>query len=329
MKSILIVGAGIAGLSAARRLKKEGHSVTVLNKGRGVGGRLNTRSLRIEGFGDAIGDRGAQYFTVHDEQFALFADELVGAGIVREWSGAKGDTVRYVGVKGMREIANYLAGGLDVRTEQRVTMLRTDNHQWNVETDMGLQMTADALVMTPPVPQTLAILDASRIAIPAKQRQALEKISYNSCLTLMVLLEGDSKLSGDYAELQGETLRWIADNKRKGISVLPVLTLHSTHEFSKTHWQKTDEEIAEEMLHVAKPFVGSAVVMYKVHRWLYSEPAVALNETKSEPFLAVHGAENIPPLVFAGDGFTIGRVESAWLSGLAAAESLVKTLEAQ
>ncbi len=328
MKSILIVGAGIAGLSAARTLKQQGYSVTVLDKGRGVGGRLNTRSLRIEGFGDAIGDRGAQYFTVRDERFTSFTDELVQSGIVREWSGAKGDTVRYVGIKGMREIANYLAQNMDVRTEQRVTILRTDNNQWNVETDMGLQITADALLMTPPVPQSLAIFDASRITLPDKQRQVLEKITYNSCLTLMVLLEGDSKLSGDYAELQGETLRWIADNKRKGISVLPVLTLHSTHEFSQKHWQKTDEEIAEQMLHVAKPFVGSSVVMYKVHRWRYSEPSVAENKSKSEPFLSVQGAENIPPLVFAGDGFTIGRVESAWLSGLAAAESLVKALEA-
>ncbi|MDE0841417.1 MAG: NAD(P)/FAD-dependent oxidoreductase, partial [Porticoccaceae bacterium] len=37
---ILVIGAGLAGLSAARELVDRGHRVLVVDKGRGLGGRL-------------------------------------------------------------------------------------------------------------------------------------------------------------------------------------------------------------------------------------------------------------------------------------------------
>ena len=58
---VLVVGAGMAGLIAARELLRAGLSVLVLDKGRGVGGRLASR--RIEG---ATFDHGAQAFATGD-----------------------------------------------------------------------------------------------------------------------------------------------------------------------------------------------------------------------------------------------------------------------
>lgn len=59
---IVIVGAGLSGLVAARSLAASGHDVSVLDKGRGVGGRLATRRI-----GDAVLDHGAQFFTVRTD----------------------------------------------------------------------------------------------------------------------------------------------------------------------------------------------------------------------------------------------------------------------
>ena len=76
----VVVGAGLAGLIAARTLVAEGHSVTVVDKGRSVGGRLATR--RIAG---ATVDHGAQFFTVRDPEFADIVSRWVDADVVHEW----------------------------------------------------------------------------------------------------------------------------------------------------------------------------------------------------------------------------------------------------
>ena len=55
---VLIVGAGLAGLLAANALQAAGQTVRVVEKARGVGGRLATWRL-----GPGRGDYGAQFFS--------------------------------------------------------------------------------------------------------------------------------------------------------------------------------------------------------------------------------------------------------------------------
>ena len=43
--NVVVVGAGISGCVCAWRLAKSGHDVTLVEKGRGVGGRMSTRRM--------------------------------------------------------------------------------------------------------------------------------------------------------------------------------------------------------------------------------------------------------------------------------------------
>jgi renalase len=61
---IAIIGAGMAGITAARTLTQAGHRVTVFEKSRSVSGRLSTRRSEFGNF-----DHGAQYFTIRDPRF--------------------------------------------------------------------------------------------------------------------------------------------------------------------------------------------------------------------------------------------------------------------
>ena len=54
----IIIGAGMAGMAAARTLVNANLPVLVLDKGRGISGRMATRR-----WGDATFDHGAQYFS--------------------------------------------------------------------------------------------------------------------------------------------------------------------------------------------------------------------------------------------------------------------------
>ena len=61
---IAIVGAGIAGLAAARRLRAAGLTCTLFDKSPGLGGRMATRREGYLRF-----DHGAQYFTARGPRF--------------------------------------------------------------------------------------------------------------------------------------------------------------------------------------------------------------------------------------------------------------------
>ena len=61
----IVVGAGLAGLTAARKLQALNHSVLLIEASDGVGGRV--RSDQIDGF---ICDRGFQVINPSYEQVA-------------------------------------------------------------------------------------------------------------------------------------------------------------------------------------------------------------------------------------------------------------------
>ena len=80
ISDVLILGAGISGLCCAGDLTQAGLRVTVIDKGRGIGGRFANRRI-----GEATFDHGAQYFTARDPRFQQFVAEWEKQGLVREW----------------------------------------------------------------------------------------------------------------------------------------------------------------------------------------------------------------------------------------------------
>lgn len=79
MIKIAIIGAGIAGLTAAKILK-DCAQVTVFEKSRGVSGRMSTRYADPYYF-----DHGAQYFTAKSTDFKEFLKPMIDNGIVKNW----------------------------------------------------------------------------------------------------------------------------------------------------------------------------------------------------------------------------------------------------
>jgi renalase len=82
IQRIAIIGAGMAGITAARTLAQAGHSVTVFEKSRGAGGRMSTRRTEFGGF-----DHGAQYFTIRDARFRQMMQWALATSpdIARPW----------------------------------------------------------------------------------------------------------------------------------------------------------------------------------------------------------------------------------------------------
>jgi renalase len=320
MKTCIVVGAGLSGLVAARTLQDAGVRVTVLEKEEKVGGRMRTDLLD-----DGVFDHGAQFFTIRSDRFEEMVESWISAGVAEEWTRGFADQSgdcqedghpRYKGTRGMTGIAEHLAQNLDVLTSVQVSGLRRGEWGWEVVAGGSLH-TADALVLTPP--SAVELVDGSDVLVPEEARQVLENIDYAPCIAVMALLDGPSEVPDPGGvQVGGDPLFWIADNRKKGISRVPAVTIHAGPEFSREHAHSDDPTVVRLLLEEAKDYVRTDVKATTVYRWKYSQPT----NPHDKPFVYVEGP---PPLVFCGDAYAGPKVEGAVTSGLAAAERLLES----
>lgn len=314
-KTIVVVGAGISGLLLARDLRARGAEVVVLEKSRGVGGRLATKRV-----GPAVFDQGAQFFTVRDERFAAVVEGWRTQRLATAWPGGTGE--RVIGAAGMTAMPKALAEGLDIQREHRVT--RAVRHAcgcWEIEIENHGVIRAERLVLTAPVPQSLALLAAG--VLPPGLAESLARLTYHPCLALLCVLDGPSAVPVEGIAPSSGSIRWIADNTRKGISLgaPAALTVHTTPAFAAEHYARGVEEVAALLAAELAPWLGgSGLVSTTLHRWKFSEPRA----THPEPYVWLPELS----LGFCGDAFGGPRVEGAAVSGLALASCMATTLKA-
>jgi predicted NAD/FAD-dependent oxidoreductase len=275
-------------------------------------------------------DHGAQFFTVRSERFANLVDDWLAAGVAAEWTRGFADAQgrpnedghpRYRGAGGMSSIPEYICRGLGVRTGERV--VRADAHDSGLEVacDSGRRVEGDALVIAAPVPRALDLASSGSYTLPEQARRRLEAISYDPCLALMALLGGPSGVPKPGGiQIKDEPLDWICDNRRKGISEAPGITIHAGPQWSRSHFEDDEAEITRGLLSFASDQLGTdlapRVLTTSLARWTHSW----VTNSHPEPCLI---ASEDPPLLFCGDAFGQPKVEGAALSGLSAADHLL------
>jgi len=314
---VLIIGAGISGLLCATELRKASKSVRILDKGRGLGGRMATRRMA----GGRL-DHGAQYFTVRDPRLQAYADDWLAAGIIKEWfrhlpedSNADGYP-RYCGITGMTDAPKHLANELDVCNSQEVIELSRDADLWTARTASGDFFLGKHLVITAPLPQAINLLDTTELAYANGASDALRAVRYERGLATLAILDGASGLPKPGGiKIHEAPLTWIADNQQKGISPdVSAITIHADADFAEAHWDSPNELRGALMLKAAAPHLSAKVVEYKCHRWGFTTPI----NPWPEPYFQNAGLE----LTLAGDSFGGARVEGAALSGIEAAAAV-------
>ncbi len=317
VNAVAVVGAGISGLAAARALADNGVAVTVLERGRGVGGRAAHR--RRDGLAF---DHGAQYFTGRDPRFARHVASWVHAGAVAPWAGrivsldrtdAPDDTsplVRYVGVPGMNAVARHLALGLDVRLECTVDAARRVDGAWWLATGDDRPLGPfDALVLAVPPEQAARLVD-----LPASPQGEPPPTSL-PCWCAMAAFDVPLPVDFDGAFVNGGSLSWVArDSSKPGRPPGERWTLHATPEWSAPRLDEARDDVARALL--AHCFKTLAVTPQEpaylsAHRWSFARPDA---ERALQCLWDAHRA-----LALCGDWCLGGRMEGAYLSGAAAA----------
>ncbi len=319
---IAIVGAGIAGLSAARALVDRGHIVKVFERGPVAGGRVATRVIEpIElprGLSGAVAfDHGAQYFTVRDQRFSELAAEWERSRAIARWTGrvvsfdgegwedvAEG-THRYVGIPGMGAIAAVMAAGIDIEYGRRVES----------------------------IDQLLGDCDHAIVAVPADQARALiskvpvlfstsNHVAMKPNWTVMAAFEERVATRFDAAFVNRSPLGWIARNtsKPKRNWKIDCWVLQASPAWSEAHANDQRDDVGSFLMEAFEDLVPSGLPRAfhaGVHRWRHAQadPPLAIG--------ALHDAQS--RVTICGDWCRGSRIEDAWLSGLEAAELISGT----
>ena len=316
---VLVIGAGLAGLCAANNLQDRGYKVLVVDKGRGLGGRLAGRRIDNANF-----DHGAQFMTTRDPKFVEQVRQWIEAGVAEEWyssfPGQANSHARYRGVPSMTAIAKYLAIDINVNLETTVTSLNVNQDGWLSHLKNGSSIQSRSILITAPVPQTLDLLGNGNVQLPQDISDRLNRISYESCIAVMAVLDQPSMIEAPGAlAIEAGPIAWISDNQQKGVSSIPAITIHGTGDFSARHFDDDRDQVARQIIDAARPYLGADVIDFQVHGWRYSKP-VTLDR---DPCMVASQGTDLPPLLLAGDAFNGPRVEGACLSGWAAADALL------
>ncbi|REH51833.1 hypothetical protein BCF44_103282 [Kutzneria buriramensis] len=311
--SVVVVGAGIAGLACARVLVDAGVDVRVLERAPVVGGRLATR--RYDG---RPADIGAAYFTVSDPEFDAVARTWQAAGLAREWTDTlvaiengheepRPGPMRWAAPGGLRSLAEHLADGLTVKLQHAVTAVEPG--------PMVDGVPVDAVVLAMPGPQALDVLD------PCLQAARRAADGQDWAPSFAVTLRYPERAWPDFrgAFVNGhEVLTTICDDGDRRGDRAPVLVAHTTPAYTAARLGAHDRVIAEVEDAVgavlglpARPVTGYA------HQWLQASPGRPSEE------LFHLDEDNVG---VCGDAWGPPRVQTAWLSGTALGRALASRL---
>jgi predicted NAD/FAD-dependent oxidoreductase len=283
--TVVVVGAGIAGLACARELVDAGVPARVLERSARVGGRLASERI-----GGRWADTGAAYVTADDPAFLGRLQTWRIDGLARPWTdtlrGQQGPpTMRWAAPGGLGSLAADLARELDVTLGVTVETLPR----------------ADAVVLAMPGPEALRIAD-----LPAAREQSWSPV-VTAILTYAERVWED--FAGAFVNDHPVLATVCDDGDRRGDRA-PVLVAHSTASFAGavTDPGPVMAKAVGELLGIS----GEPSVTTRF--WPYASPR------PGHGLFARHG-----DVYLCGDAFGRPRVQTAWMSGRAAARAIVQS----
>ena len=292
-----VIGAGPAGLAAAAALRRAGRSVVVLEKSRGIGGRLATRRTRS----GLDFDHGAPNVPGRPLPFAAFLDGAISAGHGATWRGG------VVGLPGMSGLLAGLTAPLDIRFETEVTAVTRTAEGWRLETGAETAHFA-GVICTAPAPQT-ARLCASIPEIV----EAAAAARMTPCWTLMAAWE----TAGQLRATPPAPLALVTDTATKpGRSPVPHrFAAHASTEWSIANLEEDREAVQAALLPALAEATGATgePLYAATHRWRFARVV----EPLGRDCVTAPGG-----LVAAGDWVAGPEAGDAYASGLAAAAAL-------
>jgi renalase len=307
----LIIGAGMAGLTAARLLTNRSQSLAVVDKGRGVGGRVATRR-----WGEARADHGAACFRLKGDAQALWKDVIKGLSLQAAPHDLDADA--WTCTAGMSALAKAMAQDLPVELQQTVETVESKDGVWISRSKEGQSWTSRKILITSPLWQSADFFKERHPDLRNQIQDLARLVTYEPQWTLMIRLPSPSQSSGAaYQNHPHPEIASLYDQGRKGLPEATGLwVLHASQAFSQANVEADSSFVIDQMMSALRSLgwklEGAEI---QAHRWRYASVKKPLGQS----FVTL---KNAPGLCLAGDFCLGSKVEHAAESGWAAANSL-------
>lgn len=340
--TIAIIGAGVAGLTAAYHLRG---NVILFEKSRGLGGRVATRWYDRPG-GRVYIDHGAQYIKteaptlqqmiLHDLPTPDLSDIarpvwlFDGDQAIREGDAALNAQPRWSYRRGLASLGHYIVGqaGLTVHTRTRIAQidLQADGQFCLTDTDGQNVGEFTQVIIAIPAPQAADLINHSQTPEKLALESTLRRAVYRRCLSVVLGYERTLPPRPYYALLsqnRDHAIGWVGfehdkpDHLSEGQSALVV---QMSAAFSLAHWETDGPTLTADVAERVSRLLGedmTDVTWSDVQRWRYSQPESLLHMDE------LNG--KVANLWFAGDYLRGGRVSLAAETGREVAEAIRAT----
>lgn len=298
MDRIAVIGAGMAGLACAQALAAAGATVTVLDKSRGLGGRLATRRSAAGPF-----DHGAPQVQATGD----LADWLASGDHAAPWGAGA-----WVGLPGMSGLVRPMAHGLEIRAQAEVSAITPDGTGWRIATADTDHGRFDALVLAIPQPQALRLL-----AGQPEVAQAIAPATMRPVWTAMYAFDVPLPAPDLLRPAAGAVDMAIRDSAKPGRGGGERWVVHAAEGWTRDQLEIEKPEAAARLLPVFLTLAGAPdarPVQADGHRWRFGLTDRALGR----PFVRQGN------LAVCGDWCLGAGAQDAWDSGRALAADLLR-----
>ena len=318
---VLVIGAGMAGLTLAQKLKHHGKHLVCVDKARGSGGRLSSK--RVSNQDVNIGfDLGALSFTANTPEFKTTVNNWVKQECVTDWLH-QNDESHYIGVPRNSSLTRLLADEVEVKFDVRISALVKDEQNWNVYREHDgkecLYAQAKQIVFASPAPQTYALLPEQH-----ELKAALQDVTINPQWVVMFALSDALNIPNLWQNPNKNINSISYENSKLGRSQahgLHVYCVQASHGWSESKLDYSKDKIIYELANeLAQLCIEPLVIKYDyAHRWLYAQGSEKGHVNQG--FLASNDG-----IFVCGDyllaGMQVSGVEAAYLSGKALVEHI-------
>jgi hypothetical protein len=333
-REVIVVGAGVAGLSCARALAAAGVEPLVLDRARGVGGRCATRRI-----GGQRVDFGVAFLHGRDPDFLAalrevparvlegWPSEIHGAGRPCQPEAFSPGERRLAYAEGVTAFPKHLARGLDVRLGASVAALEPAGPALALRLEDGGRVEAATVVLALATEQSLELLATLPAPPPAVRsvRALLDMTRSHPCLTVLATYPEGTPRPGWHASYPetSTVVQIVSHESSKGRADGPLALVVQGH----AAWSRRnldDPAWPEALLGEAAALHGEWVARpaaVEPHRWRYARGDLA-GELSSPLWLGLDGGAH---LGLTGERFAPrGGVEAAWIAGRRLAERVLR-----